>query len=178
MSPDRSMNAGATADGHVILNRGLVELAANDDEIAITVAHELAHHIANHPANSVRNRKTGALLGGLVGFALDGAAIASGAPSAGIFTSIGMQVGAQTGRLSYSREQEREADYLGVVIAFRAGIDLDRARGNLLAIARLDGRRQSSMMDSHPVGAERVALYDRAVAEVRASNGALPPRAK
>ena len=172
-SADRSLNAAATTSGHVILNRGLAEQTANEDEMAFVIAHELGHHSANHPVTGNSNAKVGGLVGGLVGVALD---VATG--GYGGFTQLGQSVGAKAGWLSYSKEQEREADYLGVVIAYRAGVDLDKARGVMLTMTRMAGKRESGMLDTHPKGAERLAGYDRAVAEVRASNGALPPRAK
>ena len=178
MARDRSLNAYATAEGRVVLHRGLAELTANDDEIALVLAHELGHQVANHPNNTQRNAQVGALLGGVLGGALDMAAAVNGSQTYGSFSRLGSSVGLQTGALSYSKEQEREADYLGVVIAYRAGVDLDKARAVMLSLARASGKRESGTFDSHPMGAERLAGFDRAVAEVRASNGALPPRAK
>ena len=159
-SPDRSLNAASTESGYVILNRGLVELTANDDEIAFVLGHELGHHTANHPATGGTNARVGGLIGGLLG------------------GNLGHAIGYTIGAVSYSKEQEREADYLGVVIAYRAGVDLDKARGVVLTMTRMSGKRESTLLDTHPEGAERLAGYDRAVAAVRASNGALPPRAK
>ena len=173
LSPDRSLNAAATVGGHVILNRGLAELTANDDEAAFVIAHELGHHAANHPVAGNSNAAVGGLVGGLVGAAID---VATGSHAG--FTRLGRSLGRTAGWLAFSREHEREADYLGVVIAYRAGIDLDRARGVMLTMARGAGKRESDWLDTHPMGSERLAAFDRAVAAVRASNGALPPRAR
>lgn len=59
---------------------------------------------------------------------------------------------------------------------YRAGLDLDRARGFLVTLARASGRKETGMLDSHPAGPERLAAWDKAVAEIRASGGALPKR--
>ena len=88
----------------------------------------------------------------------------------------GAQLGAAIGRISYSKEQEREADYLAALILYRAGVDLDKARGILVTMARASGRKETGMLDTHPAGPERLAAWDKAVAEIRASNGALPKR--
>ena len=178
VSSDRALNAYATMDGQVVLNRGLAELTASDEEIAMVLAHELGHHAANHPRNTATNVRLGALVGAVLGTALDVAAASGGSRTNGAFSRYGAVLGAKTGQLSYSKEQEREADYLGVLIAYRAGIDLDKARGVMMTMARMSGKKESGLLDTHPVGAERLAGFDRAVAEVRASNGALPPRAK
>jgi hypothetical protein len=44
-------------------------------------------------------------------------------------------------------------------------------------MARASGRKETGMLDSHPAGPERVAGWDRAVAEIRANDGRLPQRA-
>ena len=84
---------------------------------------------------------------------------------------------AAVGGISFSKEQEREADYLAALILYRAGVDLDKARGFLVTMARASGQRETGMLDTHPAGPERIAGWDRAVAEIRAANGRLPRRA-
>jgi predicted Zn-dependent protease len=174
MSRDRDLNAGAMGYGNIVLNRGIVEYAANEEEVCLVVAHEIGHHAANHVARGTRNQ----MIGALIGVAVAGlAAAATGShPSSGA-TQSAAQLGATIGRLSYSKEQEREADYMAALILYRAGIDLDRARGLLVTMARGSGRMETTFLDSHPAGPERVAAWDRAVAEIRASNGRLPQRA-
>ena len=178
MSRDRDLNAFATLDGYVVIHRGVVELTASDDEIALVLAHELGHQLAGHPVSTRRNAAIGGLIGVMLGTAADAASARGGVYTGGYYGQVGSAVGQSIGALSYSKEQEREADYLGVVIAHRAGYDLDKARNVMITLARMGGKRQAGALDSHPMGAERLAGFDRAVAEVRASNGQLPPRAK
>ena len=174
MSRDRELNAGAMGYGHIVLNRGIVEYANNEEEVCLVVAHEIGHHAANHVARGTRNQMIGALLG-VAAVAVAGA-IAGSNPGRGA-TESAAQLGATIGRLSYSKEQEREADYMAALILYRAGIDLDKARGLLVTMAASSGRMQTTFLDSHPAGPERVAAWDRAAAEIRASNGRLPQRA-
>ena len=54
--------------------------------------------------------------------------------------------------------------------------DLDKARNFLVTLARASGRKETGMLDTHPAGPERLAAWDKAVAEIRASGGALPKR--
>ena len=89
----------------------------------------------------------------------------------------GANLGGVIGGISFSKEQEREADYLAALILYRAGIDLDKARGFLVKMARASGKQDTGMLDTHPAGPERIASWDRAVAEIRASSGRLPQRA-
>jgi predicted Zn-dependent protease len=174
LSRNRDMNATAMGHGHIVLNRGIVEYAAGDEEVCLVVAHEIGHHAANHIARATASRTIGALIGiAVVGLA---AAASGTAPGRGT-TEQAAQLGATFGSLSYSKEQEREADYMAALILYRADIDLDRARSLLVTMAAGSGRMQTSFLDSHPAGPERVAAWDRAVAEIRASNGRPPPRA-
>lgn len=174
LSRDRELNAGALGHGQIVLNRGIVEHAANDEEVCLVVAHEIGHHAANHIVRGTRNQMIGALIGvAVVGLA---AAAAGSNPDPGAARSAA-QLGARIGHLSFSKEQEREADYMAALILYRAGVDLAKARGLLVSMARGSGRMETSFLSTHPAGPERVAAWDRAVAEIRATNGRVPPRA-
>jgi len=179
-SSNRSMNAGAGADGTIFINRGVVEYATNEEEVCLVFAHEMGHQAANHIATNRRNTMTGALIGAIL-LGAAGAAASYRNPYAGDFTRSAMDTGAKVGgaigRISYSKEQEREADYLAAVVLYRSNVDLDRARGLLVTMARASGRKDTGLLDTHPAGPERLAAWDRAVAEIRAAKGALPARA-
>lgn len=179
-SANRSMNAGAGPNGLIFVNRGVVEYAANEEEVCLVFAHEIGHQAANHVANNQRNQATGALIGAVLMGAV-GAAASYRSPYAGTLTrsaaDTGAAVGRSIGRISFSKEQEREADYLAAVILYRSNVDLDKARGMLVTLARATGRRDTGLLDTHPAGPERIAAWDQAVAQIRASKGALPARA-
>lgn len=176
---DRSMNAGAGPNGLIVVNRGIVEYAANEEEVCLVIAHEIGHQAANHVETGRRNQQTGALVGAILLGAL-GAAASYRNPAAADITrsamNTGADVGGAIGRISFSKEQEREADYLAALILYRSNVDLDKARGFLVTMARASGRKETGMLDTHPAGPERVAGWDRAVAEIRASDGQLPKR--
>jgi len=174
LSRDRKMDAGATGHGEIVLNRGIVEYAANDEEVYLVVAHEIGHHAANHVARGTRNQMIGAVIGAVV---VGLAAAATGTSPAPDAARTATQLGATIGHLSFSKEQEREADYIAALILYRAGVDLDTARGLLVSMAAGSHRMVTLFMDTHPAGPERIAAWDRAVAEIRASNGRVPPRA-
>ena len=63
MSRDSDMNATAMGYGNIVLNRGIVEYAATEEEVCLVVAHEIGHHAANHVARGTRNQMIGALIG-------------------------------------------------------------------------------------------------------------------
>ena len=177
---DRSLNAGSWPNGLITVNRGIVEYAANEEEVCMVIGHEMGHQAANHRATAQRNRAIGTLIGGIV-LGAAGVLASYGNPDgfnvAHSAARTGADLGRTIGRISYSKEQEREADYLAALILYRAGVDLDKARGFLVTMARASGRRDTGMLDTHPAGPERLAGWDRAVAEIRASSGRLPQRA-
>ncbi|MGX9963556.1 M48 family metallopeptidase [Roseomonas sp. F4] len=179
-SRSTSLNAAAGSDGRVEINRGVLEYARSDDEVALVMAHEMVHHAADHVRQSATNRDVGATIGGtLMGALVIAGALAGGRSSAARnrrdIEGAG-HLGGRLGQLSFSREQEREADHLGALILYRAGYDLDAARGFLLTMARLSERRESGIFDSHPAGPERIAAFDQTVAQLRATQGRIPVR--
>jgi len=170
-SRSRDLNAYATLDGRVVINRGIIEYARNEEEVALVVGHELAHQAANHVAQSRDNAEVGAAIGtALGGVIVVAEALGGGRTSARthrrtIENAAG--TGARLADLAFSKEQEREADHLGVRLLARAGYDPRAARGFLVTMARASRRRETGLFDSHPAGPERLAAFDALLAELR-----------
>lgn len=153
------VNAFAVPSGDVFVTRGLIALANSEAEFASVLAHEIAHVTAQH-AQGRQERSTYGVLGAL-GAGLIGALI--GAPQLG---QLG-QLGAMAWISSYSREQETEADLLGIRFMSRAGYDPRAAAwflANLEAEASLQSRITGAprgdaaytFLSDHPRTAERV----------------------
>ena len=175
LDPSRAANAWAAEKGRVRVQLGIADQSGGDEQVDLTMAHEMAHKILDHSALAGAWRDAGVraghaagravgLLAALVGFNVDW------------FVRRGRLAGARIGILVRSRTHEREADFFAVVIACRAGLDLDKARPDRVEYFRGSYRQRSTVLDSHPLGAERIAQYDRAVAEARATGCRLPPR--
>ncbi|MFZ6761437.1 M48 family metalloprotease [Pseudoroseomonas sp. WGS1072] len=163
--PSRELNAAATGEGDIVVQRGVAEYARTDGELAFVIAHEMAHHAANHVQSTTQRAQLGAALGGILaslagayaGVATDG--LAQGAAG----------IGSQLAVISYSKAQEREADALGAAILRRAGYDVAEARSMLLAMARLSGRSETGLLSTHPAGPDRIASFDAAIAGMQAA---------
>jgi predicted Zn-dependent protease len=163
------VNAFALPGGYVYVTRGLIALAENEAELAGVIAHEIGHVTARHAAQRV-TRATWAQLGVLGGAVLGG--ILGGSAGA----EIGAQLGGAGGMAyvqGYSREQEFEADQLGVRYLARAGYEPRAMAGFLQALAandrlqrqlagRGEGETTPSWLASHPRTVDRV---ERAAAE-------------
>lgn len=164
------VNAFALPGGYVYVTRGLLALANNEAEIAGVIGHEIGHVTARHSAQ----RYSQAMLANI---GLMGVAIATGSGALANIAGAGAQVYLQ----SYSRDQEFEADLLGVRYLSRATYDpraMSSFLNNLLADSRLDaalaGRPgaadEYNIMATHPRTADRVrraieAAGERAVAD-------------
>lgn len=135
------VNAFAVPSGDVFVTRGLVALANSEAELASVLAHEIGHVTAQHAQHREERGTYGAL--GALGAGLLGALI--GAPQLG---QLG-QLGAQAWISKYSREQESEADLLGIRFMSRAGYDPRAASWFLKSL------EDQSALESQIVGAPR-----------------------
>ena len=169
----RQANAFASGRNHIVVTTAMMRLLETEDELAAVVAHEMAHHIAEHIAEGTLRTQAGAVVG-----AVAGAAVSNYLGMDLGLSRLGAEAGARAGRLSYSKADEREADYLGAWIMARAGYDLDRGGMLWAKLTRLSGKDATSLLDSHPAGPERLAAWRRTVEEIRAEPAAGPRRAR
>ena len=117
---DKQVNAFAVPGGVFAINTGLIELAKNRDEVASVMGHEVAHVTQRHYSRSQEAFKGQGLLA-LAGI-LVGAAIATQSDAgAGSAVMLGTQAALVSQQLSYSRDQEREADRIGMQYLVAAG---------------------------------------------------------
>lgn len=164
-------NAFAIPGGYVYVTRQLVALMNDEAELAFVMGHEIGHVAARH--SQKRGQRAG--LAGL------GAALLGAVTGSNIVGQLA-GTGAQLYTLGYSRNQEREADSLGVRYLSRAGYD-PMASGDILASlgaqttleARLAGKRTAEpvgWLSTHPANAERVARIRKEAATFVARSGA------
>jgi predicted Zn-dependent protease len=164
-------DVNAMTDGSRIeIYRGLMECLDSDDEVAAVIGHEMGHEIAQHVEEKRQNAAIGAVLAGI----LTGGAMAAAGYQDPQTLNESMQFGASVGALSFSKEEEREADLLSAYLLARADYDLEKAGHVLVILSKLDGETHSSMFDTHPTGIERIAAWEKAIAEVEASPHKLP----
>jgi predicted Zn-dependent protease len=158
------VNAFSLPGGYVFVTRGLLALANSEAEAAGVIGHEIGHITAKHAAHrqtrSVIAQLGAGVLGALLGNQAIGQALGAGA-------ALYVQ--------KYSRDQEFEADELGVAYMARAGFD-PRAMGWFLGSMEMESRLENllagrpadeagvSWLADHPSTPERV---QRAVAEAR-----------
>ena len=173
------VNAYASGASEIVVYRGLLQYLGTEDEIAAVVGHEIGHHLAAHIEEQQENALIGSIIAGVLAgglLAVAGSQSPSYDPDANQrLVRDSMQIGAAVGVLSYSKEQEREADLLGAYLLARAGYDLDKAGRVYEVLARMNSERaRSGWFDTHPAGPERIVAWRKAIAEVEASPDKLP----
>jgi len=139
---DASINAFALPGGFLYINRGTIEAADNEAQLAGVVAHEIAHVALRHGTNQASNAQLAqtplAILGAILGNRSTGAAIAQ----------IGGEFLAGSVLLKYSRDAERQSDLMGTQILYDCNYD-----PNAMAtfFEKLDtGGRGTDFFSSHP----------------------------
>ena len=142
----KEINAFALPGGPMFVNRGMIDAASREGEVAGVMAHELSHVLLRHgTANATKAQ--GFQIGALAG-AIAGAVIGGGW---GQVISQGSQFGLGTWLMKYSRQYEKQADLLGAQIMARAGYDpRDLARMFETIQAQSKGSGGPEWMSSHP----------------------------
>lgn len=147
-----SNSLNAFANGKLIgVTTGLMRFVENQNELALIIAHEIAHNALHH----IDAKKHNYVMGSFI----DLLASAYGIESSGVFGALSTTI--------YSKQFEREADYLGMYIAARAGFDIsetytlwDRMAAENLAA------NDDSALRSHPISAERSIALQQAAEEI------------
>ncbi|MFH1935467.1 MAG: M48 family metalloprotease [Pseudomonadota bacterium] len=155
---DNTLNAFAGPGGHIFVFSGLIEAMDNLDELASVICHELGHVTARHISQRIEQSKkiglatmAAILAGALIGGELSGA-VMTGAMAAG------MQA-----QLSYSRNDERQADQLGFKYTKLASFDPAGLISSLKKIQKgqwFGTDRVPAYLLTHPTGPERMSNLD------------------
>jgi predicted Zn-dependent protease len=155
----RDLNAFALPGGPMYVNRGMIESARNEGELAGVMAHEISHIALRHATAQATRQSSAKSTLGTIGLILGGAILGgqTGAQLGGLF--------AQGWQTKYSREYESEADILGARIMAGAGYDPRDLANVFQTIAQERGRGGApEWLSSHPDPGNR---YDRINREAR-----------
>jgi predicted Zn-dependent protease len=169
-----NVNAFCMPGGKIAFFSGLIDkLKLTDDEIAIVAGHEIAHALREHGRERVAKGnllQLGANLGSAIfGLGQTGQAL------------VGQ--GAQLALLRFSREDETEADTVGLDLVARAGYDPRAGVALWRKMAMLEKSAPPQWLSSHPSGGNRIAQIQKTLPQVmpvyakavNAQPGALPP---
>jgi hypothetical protein len=152
----------------MFVNRGMIEAAHSEGEMAGVMAHELSHVALRHgTAQATKAQGIGVQLGE-IGGAILGAVIGG---NAGEAVAQGAQLGLGAYLLKYSREYETQADVLGAQILARAGYDpMDLAR-MFETIEKQGGGSGPEWLSSHPNPGNRQERISQEAAKLNIVDG-------
>lgn len=156
------LNAFALPGGFFYVNSGLVLRATEEAELAGVMAHEISHVTARHGTkNATKAELTQwAMLPALI-------FLPGGWAGYGIYQGLNFVIPLTF--LKFSRDAEREADYLGVQYMYKTGYDPNAYVSFFEKIQAEEQRRPGSIpkaFSSHPPSAERIANTQREIAEI------------
>jgi len=145
LADPRTVNAFALPGGPIFVTEGLLRVLRTEGEVAAVLGHEIGHVVARHSSERLAKQQlTQGLLGALV-------------VGSGDYTTaqIGQAVGGMI-NMKYGREDELEADALGIRIVAEAGYDPRSMVGVMEALARSSGgSRQPEFFSTHPAPENR-----------------------
>ena len=159
------INAFATPDGHVYFTRGIMAYFNDEAQFSGVLGHELGHITAQH-GKKQQTRSTIAGIGLLLGSVL--------APR--VMESVGgvAQQVVGLGMLKYSRNDENEADGLGVKYSTKIGYDASHMADFFQTLERTEAQSGSSVptfLSTHPSSADRYTRVKQLAVQAKQSAG-------
>jgi predicted Zn-dependent protease len=166
---DNAMNAFAIPAGGIYVHTGLILNLNSEDELAGVLAHELAHVSQRHIAERLEKMQAvnlASLAGMLAGVLLGG--------SASDAMVMGSAAAGQTAMLKYSRDDEREADQVGLNYLSQAGYDprgMVQAFEEIRRMKWLTGGGAPEYLSTHPAVEERIGRMDQRLTSMGVEKG-------
>ena len=151
---NKEANAFCMPGGKIVVYEGLLPYTQNEASLAIVLGHEIAHAVAKHSAEQmskqIKNQYGTQILGGV----LQAAGVSSTTTQ---LAQILAQKGLQFRSLKYSRDNETEADRMGLIFAAMAGYDPNVAVAFWQRMSQGSSSNQNDMFSDHPSDAKRIA---------------------
>ncbi len=165
---DKAINAFALPGGFVYVNRGVIEAADNEAQLAAVMAHELSHVALRHGTNQATKAQAAE---GFLGIA---SGIFGGSTGGALLTQLGAFAAGGV-LLRYSRAAESQADVMGTQVLYDSGYD-PRAMAQFFEKleAESKGKNPPEFFSDHPSPEHRVERVDEEIDKL----GGLPPNPK
>lgn len=159
------INAFALPGGYVYINRGILDQARNEGEVAGVIAHEISHvalRHGTHQASKAYIAQAGiSILGGLLGGKV-------GEGTANIINAVG-GFGLNALFLKYSRELETQADVHGAQILAASGYTPADMVSFFQTLEKVDTAKKTTFLSDHPAPPDRIARIKKEATALRVS---------
>src|SRR3954470_19682103 len=161
----KEINAFALPGGPMYVNRGMIEAAKNEGEVAGVIAHELSHVALRHgtaQATKATKYEMGTIAGAVLGAIIGG--------RTGSVIAQGTQFGLGTAFLRFSRDFEKQADIEGAQMMARAGYDPREMANMFKTIEAQGGAGGPQWLSDHPNPGDRYAYINKEAQSLRVQN--------
>ena len=158
---NKEANAFCMPGGKIVVYEGLLPYTQNEASLAIVLGHEIAHAVAKHSAEQMSKQIRQQYGTQILGTVLN-SAVGSGV---GDVASAIAQQGFSFANLKYSRDNESEADHIGLIFAAMAGYDPEQAIPFWQRMASGSSSNQSDIFSDHPSDAKRIAALQKEMPE-------------
>lgn len=157
---NKEANAFCMPGGKIVVYEGLLPYTQNEASLAIVLGHEIAHAVAKHSAEQM-SKKIRQQYGTQIGSAVLGQVVGSDVAS---LASAVAEQGFSFANLKYSRDNESEADHMGLIFAAMAGYDPQVAIPFWQRMSS-GSSNQSDFLSDHPSDAKRIADLQKEMPE-------------
>jgi predicted Zn-dependent protease len=155
------LNAWCMPGGKVVFYTGILPVCKDETGIAVVMGHEVAHAVARHGSERMSQAMVAQGLGTVLS-----EAVANEPAQAQELWMTAFGVGAQFGALlPFSRQQESEADHLGLVFMAMAGYDPQAAVPFWQRMSQGGGEKPPEFMSTHPSDQTRIANLNKLMPE-------------
>ncbi len=154
---DNQVNAFCMPGGKIVVYEGLLPYTQNETALAIVLGHEIAHAVAKHSAEQLTKQQNQQVGTNILGNVLNQA----------VGNGVGNVASAVAGQyfsfrnLKYSRDNETEADYMGLIFAAMAGYDPQQAIPFWQRMSSGSSSNKSDLFSDHPSDAKRIAALQQ-----------------
>ena len=164
---NNQVNAFCMPGGKIVVYEGMLPVTQDETSLAIVLGHEIAHAVAKHSAEQLSKQMRQQYASQIGSNVLSQVAQAKGLGSstAALADMVG-QIGFKFANLKYSRDNETEADHLGLIFAAMAGYDPQLAIPFWQRMAQQSGgSTRSEIFSDHPSDEKRIAELQKRMPE-------------
>lgn len=161
------MNAFCMPGGKIVVYEGLMKIITSDDELAVVLGHEVAHAVAKHSNERMSQQVVTQYGSNILSAAMANKSAAAQSVATQVF-GLGAQYGVM---LPFSRKQESEADYMGLVLMSMAGYNPDVAVNFWKKMSASGGTTVPEILSSHPSDATRIANISKNLPAIKSKYG-------
>ena len=158
-------NAFCMPGGKIVVYEGMLPITQDEASLAIVLGHEIAHAVAKHSAEQLSKQTRQQYAAQIGGNVLTQVASAKGLGGYAQLLDMVAQTGFNFANLKYSRDNETEADRLGLIFAAMAGYDPQLAIPFWQRMAEQSTSTKGELLSDHPSDEKRIAELQKRMPE-------------